>query len=155
VNSYYFDTSALVKYYAQEVGTSWVFKICDAPQESIVATSRVTKAEAAAAFARKYRQGELLAEDYARVMDKITDDFLWRYVLVEVTPEVVDLATNLITRHKLRGYDAIHLASGLTLNSILAQTQFTQVAFVAADNDLLIAAKQEQLLVENPIDHLD
>jgi predicted nucleic acid-binding protein len=149
---YYFDASALVKYYADEPGTPWVIKVCDT-RENIIVTARITKAEAAAAFARKYRRGELVERDYDRVMDKISDDFLRNYVLVEATPEVIDLAVTLIRRHKLRGYDAVQLASGVTINNILTQAQRSQVVFVAADNDLLIAARTEGLLVENPNEH--
>lgn len=150
---YYFDASALVKYYASEPGTPWIIEVCDTSEENIIATARITKAEAAAAFARKSRREELVVEDYNRVMDKISDDFLRKYVLVEATPEVIDLAVALTRRHKLRGYDAVQLASGMTINTILTQAQRSPVVFVAADTDLLTAARAESLLVENPSEH--
>ena len=72
---YYFDTSALVKRYVLERGTSWMLELCDPSAGHLIATARITIAEAAAAFASKYRGGELLKEDYLQLLEKIKDDF--------------------------------------------------------------------------------
>ena len=150
---YYFDTSALVKRYVQELGTPWVIALCDPAAGHTIATARITKAESAAAFAGKHRGGGLLAGDYIQVLQRIADDFLREYTLVETTPSVVDLAVELTQRHKLRGYDAVQLASGLTLNATLILAQLPPIIFVGADNDLLAAARGEGLAVDNPNNH--
>jgi len=46
-----------------------------------------------------------------------------------------------VTYHPLRGFDAVHLASGLTLKSALGE----EVTFAAADGRLLRAAAAENL----------
>jgi len=151
---YYFDTSALVKRYVQEPGTPWVIALCDSTAGHTIATARITKVEAAAALASKRRGGDLLQGDYAQVLQIIADDFLSEYTLVEATPTVVDLAVELTQRHKLRGYDAVQLASGLTLNTTLTQAQLPEIMFISSDNDLLAAAQDEGLMVDNPNNQL-
>ena len=96
----------------------------------------------------------LLQGDYAQVLQIIADDFLSEYTLVEATPTVVDLAVELTQRHKLRGYDAVQLASGLTLNTTLTQAQLPEIMFISSDNDLLAAAQDEGLMVDNPNNQL-
>jgi predicted nucleic acid-binding protein len=67
---------------------------------------------------------------------------------------LIDLAIDLTRRHKLRGYDAVQLASALTANSALMAEGFSGLVFVSADDDLLVAANAESLAVENPNSHL-
>lgn len=55
------------------------------------------------------------------------------------------LARDLIQRHPLRGFDAIHLASALILKSALGEA----ITFAAADERLLQAAAAERLLALN------
>jgi uncharacterized protein len=65
---------------------------------------------------------------------------------VELQGEVLLLARDLIKRRPLRGFDAIHLASALTLGRELGEP----ITFVAADARLLDAAKAKKLRVVNP-----
>ena len=150
---YYFDASALVKRYAQESGTSWVIGLCASLSDHTIATARITKAEVAAAFAAKHRSGGLATEDYGLVMKALGTDFSSEYTLVEISSSVVDLAVALIQRRKLRGYDAVQLASGITLNNLLLQSNLPALIFICADNDLLSAARSEGLAVDNPNAH--
>lgn len=64
--------------------------------------------------------------------------------------EVIDLAVELTQRQKLRGCDAIHLATALIANRQLVIHQLPSLIFVAADEDLLLAAHGEGLSTENP-----
>jgi predicted nucleic acid-binding protein len=57
------------------------------------------------------------------------------------TSDILLLARDLIRRHALRGVDAIHLASALSLRESLTET----VRFFAADERLLRAAEAERL----------
>ena len=59
--------------------------------------------------------------------------------------EILFLARDLIQRHPLRGFDAVHLASALSLRNALAE----RIKFVAADRRLLKAAESEKLDVLN------
>lgn len=63
------------------------------------------------------------------------------YVRVELQDEVLALARDLIQRHPLEGFDAVHLASALRLKIALDE----EIRFAAADKNLLKAAQAERL----------
>jgi len=67
-------------------------------------------------------------------------------VRVDVTEQVVRRVRELVRRHPLRGYDAIHLAAALELASELGAA----VTFVTADEKLGRAARAERLPVIDP-----
>ena len=62
----------------------------------------------------------------------------------------MDEAIELTAHHRLRGYDAVHLACALHLNRELLANELPPLTFVAADDDLLKAAQDEGLETENP-----
>ena len=65
---------------------------------------------------------------------------------MDLLDEILFLARDLIRKIPLRGFDAIHLASALTMSS-----QFRgSIVFVAADSRLLEAAESEGLRILNP-----
>jgi uncharacterized protein len=134
----YFDTSIAVKLYVLEQGTAEARAAVTG--SSVVATSRVAYAEAMAAFARKLREHEFTLKIYEQVRRDFRRD--WdSYFIVEVSQPTVELAGELARRRKLRGFDAIHLASALQLRR---QTN-TRVAFFTADLNLRNAARSEGL----------
>lgn len=61
------------------------------------------------------------------------------YLLINVDRTMVDWAANLTGQYRLWGYDAIHLATALTVHKRLISAGLTPVLFIAADNDLLAA----------------
>ena len=134
----YLDTSALVKLYVEEAGTTAV--IVRVQQATAVVTARVTYAEARAAFARHRREGALRAVDLRRVVREL--DAEWgSYGVVEVSDPVVRRAGALAERHALRGYDAVQLAAALDVRRAGADVQF-----VAFDARLCRAARREDLV---------
>ena len=148
----YLDSSALVKRYMVEAGTRWVQSLCDDPNQTI-AIAEVGLVEVAAAFAGKLRGGLITPPTYRNVRADLVADVQKEYVLVAVVRSVVDEAMDLTSRHRLRGYDAIHLACTLPLNRALVANAFPPLIFVSADDDLLIAAAAEGLLTDNPTAH--
>ena len=56
-------------------------------------------------------------------------------------------------RHRLRGYDAVQLATALVATETLQLQSVSAPMFVAADRDLLTAAAAEHLSAENPLSH--
>jgi predicted nucleic acid-binding protein len=151
---YYLDASALVKRYVIEQGTSWIVALSQPATGNTLATARITKAEAAAAIASKYRNGGLSRTDYENVLLDLEHDFAHEYLVVEIDEALVDLAVALTRRCKLRGYDAVQLAAGLTINDILVQAQLPNLTFIASDNDLLNAARNEGMDTDDPNRHL-
>jgi hypothetical protein len=68
---------------------------------------------------------------------------------VDLRDEILRLARNLIWQHPLRGFDAIHLASALSVTRAVGE----DLGFAAAGVLLLHAAKSEGLIsinVETP-----
>jgi uncharacterized protein len=134
----YLDTSALVKKYVKETGSS---KIISAWKKSeAIATSAVTCAELLAAFYRKSREERI----HPPLMKRLVNAFLkdWKsFIIVEVNEKLNETLPSLLSRHPLRGFDAIHLASALTLNSAAAGS----FLFACYDDRLLAAARAEAL----------
>jgi predicted nucleic acid-binding protein len=134
----YLDTSIAVKIYVIEQGTAEA-KAAVAGS-SVVATSRIAYAEAMAAFARKLRQREFTAKGYQQVCRDFRSD--WKsFFIVEVSQQTVELAAELAERRRLRGFDAIHLASALQLQ----QRTNSRLDFYTADLNLQKAARSEGL----------
>jgi hypothetical protein len=68
---------------------------------------------------------------------------------------VLDRAVQLTQTYRLRGYDAVQLAAALVASETLKAQSLPLPVFVAADEDLLTAAKAEILSTDNPLDHTD
>ena len=145
----YFDSSALVKQYMAESGSAWVQTRCNDPARTI-ATVELSRVEIAAAFAGKLRGEFITQAEYQEARAKLAADAQNRYQLLPATSQRVDEAIELTTRHRLRGYDATHLACALHLNQVLLDNDLPPLTVVAADNDLLNAAQAEDLETENP-----
>lgn len=69
---------------------------------------------------------------------------------MEIRPGIADRAMFLAQRYGLRGYDAIHLAAALELQTIRKEMQLPALIFVSADQDQLQVAIAEGLPAENP-----
>lgn len=129
----YLDTSALVKLYVSEEGSRALR--AHAARSEALATSVVAYAEARAAFARLLRGGGTNARQHGRRLRRLNLD--WDdYVRIELTPELAREAGNLAELHGLRGFDSIHLASGLWLKERSA----SGLVFAAYDRRLHAAA---------------
>ncbi len=148
----YLDSSALVKRYLVEIGTPWVQAWCDDPAQT-VAVAEIGLVEIAAAFAGKLRGGHITPSQYHSVRADLVADARDEYVLVTVNRAVVDEAIELTARHRLRGYDAVHLAAALRLNRALLAYHLPPLIFISADDDHLKAAVAEGLPTDNPNRH--
>ena len=100
--AYYLDTSALVKCYAQEVGSGWVAALTDPSQGHTLYTVRLTGPELFAALTRKARTGELTIAEAASAIRAFRRVWRRRHRIVEVTAAVADRAMDLAERHGLR-----------------------------------------------------
>jgi hypothetical protein len=151
--AYYFDSSALVKRYAQEVGSSWVNSLTDLQSGNNIFTALVTGAEIVAAIARKARVSSIPMQDATAAIVTFKGHFKTEYHVVLINAAIVERAMDLAERYGLRGYDAVQLASALTVQAELSVGGVSLTAFVSADTDLNKAAQAEGLVVETPGDH--
>jgi len=106
----YLDTSALVKRYVAERGSRETIELSESAE--IVATSLVSRAEAAAAFAKAVRAG-LLSSESGQKAQRIFASHWLMIAKIPVTDALVSRAETLAWRYVLRGYDSVHLASAL------------------------------------------
>lgn len=151
--TFYLDASALVKRYLAETGSTWVESLCADEANNAIAIAHFGLVETAAAFAAKQRGQFITVSEYETALDDLLRDAGERYRLIAVGSAVIDNAIQLTRRQKLRGYDAIHLACALALNKPLLDHDLPPLTFVAADDNLLAAARLEGLGTENPNDH--
>jgi len=147
---YYFDTSALVKRYAQETGTAWVVSVTDPTAGHDIYVARITGPEMIAALFRKVRVGDIAQADATRAAVNFKADFRTQYQIVELTADVAERAMSLAEQHGLRGYDAVQLAAALELHVVRAKMGLPPLIFVSADDDLNAAGQAEGLMIENP-----
>lgn len=134
----YLDTSAVVKLYVEEEGSDKVKAAWE--QARVVATSRIGYVEARAAFARAKREARLHAQEHRQTVEDLDRD--WdSYFILEVTEGLVRRAGALAEDHALRAYDALHLASALTLRDRVQRA----VTFLCFDEQLEAAARGEGL----------
>ena len=148
--NFFLDSSRVVKRYVLETGSEWVSRISDPDSGHTIVIARITIAEVVAAFWRKMREGAIPAQEAKTLTEEFMEHVRTQYFVLEVTPEVINEAVRLIEQHRLRGYDAVQLASAILLHRRRQQLGLPSLIFVSADEDLLAAAQPEGLVTENP-----
>ena len=139
----YLDTSSLVKFYLKEAHTASVRTWVESAD--LLATSRLTLPETAAAVARRKRTGTISARQQDRTMADLKRD--WdEFIAVELDEWQ---AASLALHRRLRGFDAVQLAAALTLQRG-AGTE--ELVFSSFDAELNAAARAEGLTVLEPLD---
>ena len=146
----FFDTSALVKRYARERGSSWIGTLVDPAQKHDLFTARITAVEMVAALFRKARTGGITSADAIHGTQTFRLDWSQDYLILEVTPIVTERAMDLAQAYGLRGYDAVHLGAALDIQDTRQIAGLATLAFVSADNSQRQAAAAEGLRVEDP-----
>lgn len=110
----YFDSSALVKLLVDEAGTELASELwdgCDAPL-----SSRLAYPEVRAALAASARNSDL-TRDELRDAEATWEEYWSSVRPVELTSSVERNAGQLAVERALRGADAVHLASALTVGA--------------------------------------
>ncbi len=114
-----------------------------------LASSGLGYVEVASALARQQAHRKLDEQKLAHLQEQLKVD--WNDLpTLPLSEELVERAAELAQHYHLRGADAIHLAAALSLQNALAQTNET-VVLVTSDRELLAAAKDAGLAVEDPV----
>ena len=154
---YYFDTSALVKYYVTEPGSTWVRQLIDERDTAsgqprhVLFVAEITRVEVAAGLAVIERVGRIRKAERDREYARFTSQLAHRYAIIPLTTGDFETAAALTQHHPLKAYDAVQLAVVLRYRRILTAYQLT---FVCGDNTLITAAQAEGLSTDNPFDHV-
>jgi predicted nucleic acid-binding protein len=150
VATYFVDSSALVKRYVQEVGTSWVRGLTHGGTANLIYLARITAVEVTSAVARRRKGRTLTSPRASSILYRFRKHFIGRYIAVEVTPALLDNAMKLANTHVLRAYDAVQLALAIEVNRIHQAAGASPITLVSSDRDLNKAAQAEGLAVEDP-----
>jgi predicted nucleic acid-binding protein len=150
---YQIDASAVVKRYVSELGSAWVTDLIEGPDRNTIGIADVTRAEVASAFARRTREGCITPDERDDLLTALRGHCDTDYQVVPVTPAIVDLAMELAQRWPLRAYDAVQLATAVTVNNGLVAYALPPLVFLTADNNLMAAALGEGLAADDPNAH--
>lgn len=148
--TYYADSSALVKRHISETGSVWIEQEFDAASGNKIIIAKLSVAEVLSAMNRRQREAKITATEYA----KFSGDFLAfvaaDYEMVELSDAVLLEAQRLLETHPLRAGDAIQLASALLANVQLQSAKLPALIFLASDAPPLTAANSEGLRTDDP-----
>jgi predicted nucleic acid-binding protein len=137
----YLDTSAIVKKYFKEAGSNEV--ILHWKKAAAIATSSIAYAETMASFYRKKRETNIRSDVFQTLIESFQQD--WKSLIcVQVNDDLNDMIDKVLSRHPLRGFDSIHLASALILHDAAPK----ELLFACFDKTLVQAAVAEGL---NPL----
>ena len=126
-----------MKRYIREPGTERTLSFLRDPNNTFAALA-VTQVESA--IRRREKNGDLPGRIADHLLDLLQIHTRDEYAVLAITPQVIDLATAIIDRHTLRGYDALQLAAYLALK-VFGGVKPT--LFICADRALLRAATLE------------
>ncbi|WP_028279372.1 type II toxin-antitoxin system VapC family toxin [Arthrobacter sp. H5] len=122
----YFDTSALIKLVFEEPGSDLAAELWD--RAGSIVSSQLIYPEARAAVAAAHRAGRI-ARDTLQLGVKTIDLLCSQLSIIGLDSELAHSAGELAELQGLRGYDAVHLASALSVDSQL-------LLFATWDRDL-------------------
>jgi predicted nucleic acid-binding protein len=129
-----------VKLYADEPGHETVRRL---PAPLVI--SALARVEVAAAISRKHRTGELGLDDFVTLLRAFQVDYggtpehSGRFLVVTVADGILERGAELAGAHGLRAYDAVQLASALSVREADERCD----TFAAFDRDLSRAAVTE------------
>ena len=143
---HFVDTSALIKLFIQEPGSSEMESfITDHTQHNLV-VSAITELEAQSALNRLFREGLMSESELSSILDDLHRE-IRRMVVQPMSEEVLENARGLISRHFLRPLDAMQCGSAMVSRGTGVPGS---VRFVASDRALLRAAEGEGFSVWDP-----
>lgn len=149
MKAYFFDSSAIVKGYIKEIGSSYILSIADPVAGNFIYGVSIAEVEVVSAISRRLREGSITASDAASAIAALRTDFADNLRVAATTSAIIDRAIRLTQIHFLRAYDAIQLSAALEVNErfIVANESLT---LISADVALNHAARAEGLTVEDP-----
>lgn len=129
---YYLDTSALVKYYVEEIGSDLVIDIIQHP-DNYIFISEIACIELKSSFHTKLRTNQITKEQLAVALQAFNES-LANFYLQPFTTVIRERAEYLIemyaTTYALRALDAIQLAT-------FQELKYAGTVFVCADDKLI------------------
>ena len=148
--AYFFDSSALVKRFAQEQGSTFVLSLLRPSAKNRLYSARITEVEVCAALARRRKANTINAAQAAKGVRRLRHDLPRRFTQVAISESVLVEASRLAETLALRGYDAVQLASAMAANNERVLNGLSPLTMVSSDVELNDAARAEGFNVEDP-----
>ena len=139
----FFDTSALVKRYAEEPGSQRVDELIDSDRTVVISSLAII--ETVSAFKRKHNRGQLTESRMNRLLGLFFEEALEDFVIIPIEESIVSFSFELVLENDLRTLDSLQLSAAISVD-----TADTEVTFVSADTELTAAATVHGLSVESP-----
>lgn len=147
---FYVETSALVKRYRREAGTSLVDELLSDPLPADrFYTSFLSVLELTSAITRLMKGGELQQKAADEILSRFRQDLRQ---LVRVWPldnDIAASAVSMVLEHRLRSADAIHLATATAIFSVISGPESV---LVSSDRELLNAASEARITTLDPLE---
>ena len=152
---FYFDASALVKRYTQELGSDKVNSLfANVPHDRLMCLI-LGAVEVIWVLVRKRNDSRLTNDDFRQAsvnLDYEVIDDQSGFRTIPVPNSLIWRSMDLIETHSLNSVDAIVLRSALDIAAACREAA-DEIVLVASDQRLLRAASSEELLVFNPETH--
>ena len=150
METYFFDSSGLLKRYVNESGTVWVNNLTAPKAKNTLYVARITGAEIVSALTRRYKGGSLTANEFQTAVSDFRHDFQSDYRNVEISETLISQAMDLAEKHALRGYDAVQLAAALEVHNERVAFGLPAPTLISSDLALNEAATAQGLTVDDP-----
>ena len=99
MSAYFFDSSAIVKRYVNEIGSDWVESTLTASDDVYIAA--ITGVEVISAFARQLKGNRLTLVDAGTAISNFHDDFANQFLKVRIGDAVIIRSMALAEAHAL------------------------------------------------------
>ncbi|WP_287278302.1 MULTISPECIES: type II toxin-antitoxin system VapC family toxin [unclassified Okeania] len=91
---YFLDSSALVKGYINEIGSTWVLGLFNPALDNQIFIAAIT---------RRSRGGNISMTDAAKINHQFRQDTLQEYQIIEITESIINLGMTFAETYGLRG----------------------------------------------------
>lgn len=144
MNRYFFDSSALIKYYIEEEGSDKVVNLI--LNATSIYISKLSIVECISVLRRAYKENRISKESYDYTKSRMITELSGMYLL-DVDDSIISNVIEILDSFQMKTLDAIQLASVYFCES---KVDF----FVLSDNKLLKNAERIGIRTINPL-HAD
>jgi len=151
--AYFFDSSALVKRFAQEQGSAFVLSLLRPSAKNRLYAARITEVEVCAALSRRRKGNTISVAQAVKGIGRLRNDLSRRFTQVAISEAVIGEASRVAETLALCGYDAVQLAAAMSANNERLTSGLFPLIIVSSDGELNDAARAEGFGVEDPNNH--
>lgn len=95
MDAHFFDSSAVIKRFAREKGTSFVLDLFKPSNRNTIFIARITSVEVVAGLAKQNRTGNLTSTEFDKSVRRFERSLQNRFAFVEISEKVTKEAMNL------------------------------------------------------------